>query len=50
MKKRLYFEPKAEIIAIHIVNDILQSSTESSTELLDKKLNIRDGLSDRIVW
>ena len=46
MKKRLYFEPNAEIAVVTSANDILQSSTES----LEEMLRIEDGLVDRITW
>lgn len=46
MKKRLYFEPNAEIAVVTSANDILQSSTG----LLDEILDIKDGISDRIKW
>ena len=46
MKKRLYFKPEAEITVVSSADDILQSSTD----LLDKILNIKDGISDRIEW
>ena len=46
MKKRLYFEPKAEIAVATSADDILQSSTES----LEEMLRIEDGLVDRITW